>query len=72
MKKQIRMLVICILAVAGVALLMGDPIEEEMWSKHFLASKIEGFALWGLASLLYLYWNKRGLLPEDDYKDEWV
>ena len=72
MAKQIRMGVIGILAMAGLVLLAGEPIEEETWFEVFIATKIAGFALWGGVALLYKYWNKRGLLPEEDYEDEWV
>ena len=72
MAKQIRMGVIGILAMAGLVLLMGEPIEEETWFEVFFATKIAGFALWGLTYLLYQYWNKRGLLPEEDYEDEFI
>ena len=72
MAKQIRMWVIGILAMAGLVLLMGEPIEEETWFEVFFATKIAGFALWGLTCLLYQYWNKRGLLPEEDYEDEFI
>ena len=72
MAKQIRMWVIGILAMAGLVLLMGEPIEEETWFEVFFATKIAGFALWGLTYLLYQYWNKRGLLPEEDYEDEFI
>lgn len=72
MAKHIRMGVIGILAMAGLVLLAGEPIEEETWFEVFIATKIAGFALWGGVALLYKYWNKRGLLPEEDYEDEWV
>lgn len=47
MAKQIRMGVIGILAMAGLVLLAGEPIEEETWFEVFFATKIAGFALWG-------------------------
>lgn len=47
MAKQIRMGVIGILAMAGLVLLAGEPIEEETWFEVFIATKIAGFALWG-------------------------
>lgn len=47
MAKQIRMGVIGILAMAGLVLLMGEPIEEETWFEVFFITKIAGFALWG-------------------------
>lgn len=72
MAKKIRMAVIGILAMAGLVLLAGEPIEEETWFEVFITTKIAGFALWGGVALLYKYWNKRGLLPEEDYEDEWV
>lgn len=72
MAKQIRMGVIGILAMAGLVLLAGEPIEEETWFEVFFATKIAGFALWGGVARLYKYWNKRGLLPDEDYEDEWV
>ena len=72
MAKQIRMAVIGILAMAGLVLLAGEPIEEETWFEVFITTKIAGFTLWGGVALLYKYWNKRGLLPEEDYEDEWV
>lgn len=50
----------------------GEPIEEETWFEVFIATKIAGFALWGLNYLLHQYWNKRGLLPEEDYEDEFI
>ena len=72
MAKQIRMGVIGILAMAGLILIVGEPIEEETWFEVFFATKIAGFALWWVADLLHQYWNKRGLLPEEDYEDERV
>ena len=72
MAKQIRMGVIGILAMAGLVLLAGEPIEEETWFEVFIATKIAGFALWGGVALLYKYWDKRGLLPEEDYEDEFI
>lgn len=72
MAKQIRMGVIGILAMVGLVLLAGEPIEEETWFEVFIATKIAGFALWGLTYLLHQYWNKRGLLPEEDYEDEFI
>lgn len=73
MAKQIRMGVIGILAMAGLVLLMGEPIEEETWFEVFFATKIAGFALWGATYLLHQYWDKRGLLPEDkEYEDEFI
>lgn len=69
MAKQIRMAVVGILAMAGLILLMGEPIEEETWCRVFITTKIAGFALWGVAHLLYQHWNKRGLLPDDDFND---
>ena len=47
MAKQIRMGVIGILAMAGLVLLAGEPIEEETWFEVFIVTKIAGFALWG-------------------------
>lgn len=47
MAKQIRMGVIGILAMAGLVLLAGEPIEEETWFEVFFITKIAGFALWG-------------------------
>lgn len=58
--------------MAGLVLLMGEPIEEETWFEVFFATKLGGFALWGAAYLLHQYWNKRGLLPEEDYEDEFI
>lgn len=73
MAKQIRMGVIGILAMAGLVLLMGEPIEEETWFEVFFITKIAGFSLWGVTYLLHQYWDKRGLLPEDkEYEDEWI
>lgn len=72
MAKQIRMGVIGILAMAGLVLLAGEPIEEETWFEVFIATKIAGFALWGGVALLYKYWDKRGLLPEEHYEDEFI
>lgn len=59
-------------SMAGLVLLAGEPIEEETWFEVFIATKIAGFALWGLNYLLHQYWNKRGLLPEEDYEDEFI
>ena len=42
MAKQIRMGVIGILAMAGLVLLMGEPIEEETWFEVFFATKLGG------------------------------
>ena len=72
MAKKIRMAVIGILAMAGLVLLLGEPIEEETWFKVFFATKLGGFALWGVTALLWKHWEAKGLLPEDDYEDEWV
>lgn len=40
MAKKIRMAVIGILAMAGLVLLMGEPIEEETWFEVFFATKL--------------------------------
>lgn len=72
MAKQIRMGVIGILAMAGLVLLAGEPIEEETRFEVFIATKLGGFALWGVTALLWKHWEAKGLLPEDDYEDELV
>ena len=72
MAKQIRMAVIGILAMAGLILLAGEPINEETWCEVFITTKIAGFALWGVTYRLYQQWDKRGLLPEDGFNDEYM
>lgn len=69
MVKQIRLAVVGILAMAGLILLMGEPIEEETWCRVFITTKIAGFALWGATYRLYHHWNKHGLLPDDDFNE---
>lgn len=72
MAKQIRIWVIGFLAITGLILLAGEPIEEETWFRVFFITKTAGFALWGLTYLLYRYWDRRGLLPEEAYEDEYI
>lgn len=72
MAKKIRMAVIGILVMAGLVLLMGEPIEEETWFEVFFATKLGGFALWGVTALLWKRWEAKGLLPEDEYEDEFI
>ena len=72
MAKQIRMGVRGILAMAGLVLLAGEPIEEETWFEVFFVTKIAGFALWGVTVLLWKRWEAKGLLPEDEYEDEFI
>lgn len=72
MAKQIRMGVIGILAMVGLVLIASEPDPDLDWSSVMFWKTIAGFALWGLTYLLHQYWNKRGLLPEEDYEDEWV
>lgn len=72
MAKKIRMWVIGILAMAGLVLFAGEPDPNLDWFSVMFWKAIAGLALWGLTYLLHQYWNKRGLLPEEDYEDEWV
>ena len=62
MAKKIRMAVIGILAMAGLVLLMGEPIEEETWFEVFFATKIAGFALWGGGSTPLQVLEQTGLI----------
>ena len=62
MAKQIRMGVIGILAMAGLVLLAGEPIEEETWFEVFIATKIAGFALWGGGSTPLQVLGQTGLI----------
>lgn len=62
MAKQIRMGVIGILAMAGLVLLAGEPIEEETWFEVFIATKIAGFALWGGGSTPLQVLEQTGLI----------
>lgn len=71
MAKQIRIWTISLLAVAGVVCLACEPTKEETWLMTFLLSKTAGFMLWGIAAVLYKYWDKRGMLPEDNYENEY-
>ena len=72
MAKKIREWVIGIMAVAGLILYVGDATNQEIWLEVMICKAIVSLALWGLAYLLYEYWGKRGLLPDDDYEDEFI
>ena len=72
MAKKIRMGVIGILAMVGLVLIASEPDPDLDWFSVMFWKTIAGLALWGLTYLLHQYWNKRGLLPEEDYEDEWV
>lgn len=71
MAKQIRIWTISLLAVAGVVCLACEPTNEQTWLMTFLLSKTVGFILWGIAAMLYRHWDKRGMLPEENYGNEY-
>ena len=60
------------MAVGGLVCLMCEPVDDDVWTGAFVATKIVGFALWGLTYLLYRYWDKQGLLPEENYDGEFI
>lgn len=72
MAKQIRIWAISLLAVAGVVCLACEPTNEQTWLTAFLISKTVGFMLWGIAAMLYKNWDKRGMLPEENYENEYI
>ncbi len=70
MAKKIRLWIIGLIGMAGLVLIGGEPTEYENYYTVLIISTLCGFALFGVAALLYKYWDKRGLLPEVDYEDE--
>ena len=72
MVKQIRMVVIAVLAMVGLVLIASEPNEGVDWFSVMFWKSLAGFGCWGVCALLYKRWNGRGLLPEDEkYSDEW-
>lgn len=63
MKKQLKMWVIGLLAVAGLVLIASEPSEGYDWFAVMFWKSIAGFGLWGVCALLYKRWDGRGLLP---------
>lgn len=61
--KTLRLILITILAGLGVLLLASDADPDAICT--FLFSKIGGFVLIGLAAIVCLFYDKRGLLDED-------
>lgn len=71
MKKQLKMWVIALLAVAGLVLLAGEPIGESRWFVVKFWTAVGGFACWGVSAILYRYWDSRGDLAESEDTAEW-
>ena len=63
MVKQIRMVVIAVLAMVGLVLIASEPIDEARWFAVMFWKSLAGFGCWGLCAWLYKSWNGRGLLP---------
>ena len=63
MAKKIRMWVIGILAMAGLVLLMGEPIEEETWFEVFFATKLGGLRSVGCNGSALETLGGKGLAP---------
>lgn len=61
--KTLRLLFITILAGLGVLLLASDADPDAMCK--FLFSKIGSFVLIGLAAIVCLFYDKRGMLDEE-------
>lgn len=61
--KTLRLLFITILAGSGVLLLASDADPDAICT--FLLSKIGGFVLVGLAAIVCLFYEKRGLIDEE-------
>ena len=68
MKKQLKMWVIGLLAVAGLVLLAGEPIDESRWFVVKLWTAVGGFACWCVCALLWRVWN----IKEYDESDEQI
>lgn len=61
--KTLRLIFITILAGLGILLLASDANPDAECT--FLLSKIGGFVLIGLAAIVCLFYDKRGLLDEE-------
>lgn len=59
--KQVRMVVVALLAVAGLVLLASEPSEGYDWFVVMFWKSLAGFGCWGLCALLYKRW-----LSEDE------
>ena len=70
--KHLRSGLIALLAWVGVLFLAGEPVNEETWMQDFLISQAVGFALWGLCYLLFKYWERKRLLPDELLEEEKV
>lgn len=64
MKKQLKMGVIGLLAMAGLVLIASEPSSDVNWFAVMFWKSVAGFGLWGVCALLYRYWDRRGELPE--------
>ena len=63
MVKQIRMVVIAVLAMVGLVLIASEPIDEARWFAVMFWKSLAGFGCWGVCAWLYKRWDGRGLLP---------
>ena len=63
MVKQIRMVVIAVLAMVGLVLIASEPIDEARWFAIMFWKSLAGFGCWGVCAWLYKRWDGRGLLP---------
>lgn len=70
--KHLRSTLIAALGWVGILFLAGEPVNDQTWMQDFLLSKFIGFGLWGLCYLLYKYWSRRRLLPDELMEEEKV
>ena len=62
MVKQIRMVVIAVLAMVGLVLIASEPTDESRWFAIMFWKSLAGFGCWGVCAWLYKRWDGRGLL----------
>lgn len=56
--KQVRMVVIAVLAMVGLVLIASEPIEGVEWYAVMFRKSLAGFGCWGVGALLYNRWMR--------------
>lgn len=67
--KQVRLFIVAALVMASVCSLAAEPMDEALWTRDFFWSKVIAFAIGAVAYKLFKYWDSKGLLPKDKFKD---
>lgn len=56
MKKQLKLGVIALLVVAGLVLLISEPVSDVNWLAVMLWKLLASVGCWGVCALLYKLW----------------